>query len=383
MKILLAATGADMASGANKCLLELAERLPYFGVDVLVTIPQHGNIEEHLIRKKIAYKFIHEYHSWYTSEKHKKNQFFLKHILNYKAFFQMRRLIKKEKIDIVHENALTAYVAAWAAESLCIPVVWHMREFMEEDLNITFFNKEYSIQKINKAMYLIAISKAVANKWKRIFSPPIEVVYDGVAVDDYYISSRDRDVSDVINIIIYGRIAESKGQLFFFKGINRLKKIIDRKIQCFWAGQIEDREYYNKIISYINKNEMDEYVKYLGEVSNIKSILKDMDVVCVCSSQEGFGRVTVEAMLAGCIVLGANTGATKELIFDGKNGYLYEANDIIDFSDKLKNIMINLKQNRKMAKKAQLEAYNNYSINNNIKKVIEIYNRAIENKRGL
>ena len=86
MKILLAATGADMASGANKCLLELAERLPYFGVDVLVTIPQHGNIEEHLIRKKIAYKFIHEYHSWYTSEKHKtkyKNyDIKFKHIIN-------------------------------------------------------------------------------------------------------------------------------------------------------------------------------------------------------------------------------------------------------------------------------------------------------------
>lgn len=382
MKILLAATGADMASGANKCLIELAEKLPYFGIEVLVTIPQHGNIEEHLKRKKIPYKFVHEYHSWYTSEKHKHNQFFLKHILNYKTFFQIRRLIKKEKIDIVHENALTAYVAAWAAESLHIPVVWHMREFMEEDLNITFYNRKYSIKKINRAMYLIAISKAVANKWKRVFSPPIEVIYDGVLVEDYYISDKNR-MSDVINIIIYGRIVEAKGQLFFFEGINRLKKIIDKKIKCFWAGQIEDREYYDTIISYINKNGMNEYVRYLGEVSNIKNILKDMDVVCVCSNQEGFGRVTVEAMLAGCIVLGANTGATKELIINGKNGYLYEVNDVKDFSEKLENIIINFEKNKKLGETAQIEAYENYSINNNIKKVIEVYNRALENKRGL
>lgn len=379
MKILLASTSSDISSGAVRCLLELSMSLIKRNINVLVTIPRHGNIEDELKKRKIPYRYVHEYHSWYTSEKHKGNNFFLKRILNYKAFIQMRYLLVKEEIDIVHENALTAYVAAWAAESLNIPVVWHIREFMEEDLKISFYNQKYSINKIDKSSQIVSISRSVADKWNKVFSTPMTVIYDGIPISDYFVENKNKD-QNIVNIIIYGRIATPKGQLFFFQGMYKVLKKLHKssKINIYWAGSIEDNEYYDLIISFINKSDLNNNVEYLGEISNVKEVLKNMDVVAVCSKQEGFGRVTVESMLAECVVLGADTGATREIIRDGENGFLYKQGDIDDFVDKMTYIIENIRSIRLLGKRAKCEAVSKYSIDKNVEKIIEVYNNLLQ-----
>lgn len=377
MKILLASTGSDISSGAVRCLIELAENLSIRGIEVLVIIPKPGNIEPALMARNIRYKYVHEYHSWYTSEKHKKNHFLLKRILNVKTFFQIRKLIKSEHIDIVHENALTAYVAAKAAQSSGIPVVWHIREFMEEDLGISFYNKKYSEQIINKSDILIAISQSVADRWKSSFSVPIEVVYDGVPVENYFVERNGFENNREIKIIIYGRIVEPKGQLFFFHGMQRVLESIHDPVKIYWAGFIEDEDYYHQICDFIKSSGMKERVEYLSQVSDMKEVLKDMDIVAVCSHQEGFGRVTVESMLAGCIVVGADTGATKEIISNGHNGYLYREADLSNFVDTMTKTIRNIDEARKMIPYAQETARDRFSIETNINSIIRVYNRVL------
>lgn len=97
MRILLASTGYDISSGATRCLIELAVQLKRRGLQVLVVIPKHGNIENYLKEESIPYFYVHEYHSWYTSEKHIKNKFFIKRLLNIKSLVQMIMLIKWKK----------------------------------------------------------------------------------------------------------------------------------------------------------------------------------------------------------------------------------------------------------------------------------------------
>lgn len=59
------------------------------------------------------------------------------------------------------------------------------------------------------------------------------------------------------------------------------------------------------------------------------------DVALMCSLNEAFGRVTVEAMKLGKPVVGADSGGTPELITDGWNGFLYRPGDAVDLSLKL------------------------------------------------
>ena len=58
-----------------------------------------------------------------------------------------------------------------------------------------------------------------------------------------------------------------------------------------------------------------------------------MDIELVCSKSEAFGRVTIEAMLAGIPVIASNTGGTIELIEHKQNGLLYNYGDVQQLSE--------------------------------------------------
>ena len=48
------------------------------------------------------------------------------------------------------------------------------------------------------------------------------------------------------------------------------------------------------------------------------------NVVLMCSQNEAFGRVTVEALKSGRPVVGTRSGGTPELITDGIDGFVFE-----------------------------------------------------------
>lgn len=378
MKVLLASTTSKYSNGASKCLIELAKGMNENGIEVIVTLPRKGELEEVLTKNHIPYVLVREFHhSWCVGDS--ENISFLKKIvaflLNKCAITKVKKIIQKNNIDIVHMNALTAYTAAVAGQESNKFVVYHIREFMEDDLNAHFVYPKWAYKIINKSNIAIAISKPIEEKWRLELDLPITVINDGLPIKNYYVENI-KDI-DTINVIIYGRITKGKGQLFFVKAINRILPNLKRNCHFYFAGTVEDEQYFNEINKEIVQNNLSEYVTYLGEVSNIKNMLKNMHISCVCSEREGFGRVTVESMLGKCLVIGSNTGATTEIISNGKNGILYEENNIIDFSNKLESAINTYEKFSTLIENAQIYAAEMYSIEKDINNVIEVYQNLV------
>jgi glycosyltransferase involved in cell wall biosynthesis len=84
-------------------------------------------------------------------------------------------------------------------------------------------------------------------------------------------------------------------------------------------------------------------------------------VVLMCSRSEAFGRVTVEAMKMGRPVVGANAGATPELICDGHTGLLYRQGDPRDLADKLVQLHDDPVRRKTLGKAAQQWACNQFN----------------------
>jgi glycosyltransferase involved in cell wall biosynthesis len=61
----------------------------------------------------------------------------------------------------------------------------------------------------------------------------------------------------------------------------------------------------------------------------------------MCSRSEGFGRVTIEGMLAGKPVIAARGGASPELVQDGSTGLLYAVGDPRDLALKIRGLCEN------------------------------------------
>ena len=376
MKVLLASTSNESFSGAAKCLIDLAKRLKEKNHDVFITIPKPGgDIYEILHSLNISVVIMREYQCWYIDLSSKESSLsqLLKRILNCLTVLRCRAYIRKNKFDVVHVNALTAYVVGLAAEKEKVPVVWHIREFMEEDLGISFYDQEFSKSILNKSSQIIGISDSICSKWKRCLNAPIVRIYDGVDPNNYF--TQEKESHEGINVILYGRVAEGKGQAFYIEGAIKAADRLKAKCHFYIAGRIEDEAYFKKCTHMIETAKLDQYISYIGEIADVKDMLKDKDVVCVCSKNEGFGRVTVESQMAGCIVLGANTGATSEIIKNGINGFLYENNNLDDFADKLCYIVDNLNSAEKVAMVGQKEAIAKYSIDTNVENIISVYKR--------
>jgi len=86
--------------------------------------------------------------------------------------------------------------------------------------------------------------------------------------------------------------------------------------------------YERELRRLISSFSLEQDVVLLGAVDDISLVYASADVVVQPAIHpEGFGRVVVEAQLAGVPVVATRIGGAKELIDDGKSGLLIPAGD--------------------------------------------------------
>ena len=154
MKILFVSTDFNR-SGAALAMIELAEKVGMLGNDVLLLYPGHGDAVEEAKGRNLNYRIIRSY-EWVKPLVRKENlrvkiKWLLKHFYNLISIKQIERLIKQEKIEVVHVNSLWGYVGAVAARRTNTPYVWHMRELLEQQQQIQLRWKKYGQKLIGDA----------------------------------------------------------------------------------------------------------------------------------------------------------------------------------------------------------------------------------------
>jgi len=111
------------------------------------------------------------------------------------------------------------------------------------------------------------------------------------------------------------------GRLSAEKQIERIKPVLD-KIPNASLALVGDGPYRNQLEK-IFENTKTNFIGYLaGE--ELASAYASGDIFLFPSSTETLGLVLLEAMAAGCPVIGANKGGIPDIINDGINGCLYD-----------------------------------------------------------
>ncbi len=116
-------------------------------------------------------------------------------------------------------------------------------------------------------------------------------------------------------------------------------------------------------------------VKFLGYQKNPELVLREADVAFMCSSHEAFGLVTVEAMLSGCLVIGANFFGTAEIIDHGETGLLFDAPDgeSSGLEVQIRYALSHPEESRRMAANGQQKMAAVMADEANTKNVISLY----------
>lgn len=383
LNVSLIASTSSLKSGASWSLLRLAIELKKLGVNVIVILPTGEQLVSELNKQQIPTYIVNQHTGryWYkdlNSGSELRVKTIARSILNKIAYIRIAHILKKNNIQIVHMNTLTSFVAAKAAVKLKLKVVWHIREFMEEDLNLTFCNKEQSYKLINNSSQIIAISSSIKEKYSKVLNNSnIKVVYNGIDIDNYF-CKRMLFTNHKLKIAIIGRVTEQKGQMEYLQAIKMLPDSIKENIQSYIIGDANSEEYGIKIQNYVRENNMQSIVTFTGFKKDVAKYMKSIDILCSCSKCEAFGRTTVEGMLAGCVIIGTDTGATPEIVDNGENGYIYESGNPQQLSKRIEYIYNHRKEAQEIAIKGQIKAKQNFTAEKNASEIFEIYKEILE-----
>lgn len=167
-----------------------------------------------------------------------------------------------------------------------------------------------------------------------------------------------------------GGLYKGKGQRDIILACSELLK---RGVQEFHVNLVGKGDMQQEYEQLILEHQLRGKITLCGAHRNVKPFYKNADVMIMSSVAEAFGRTTVEAMMGGCAVIGANAGATPEIVNYGDCGYLYESGNYNDLADKMEYVISNKSNMFEKAIKGQNYALENYTAKLNTERIADLY----------
>lgn len=381
MKVLFIENAGNKSAGAFHSMISLIKLLQDYGVESYVAVPDKADGLDLLDQNKIPYiKMRACAYTWIISNNAgfpERIKMPLKYLVSKLCSWKLVRYARDNEIDLIHENTSACYIGAFVANSLKIPHVWHIREFLEEDFNASFWWKKKALSMIGNANAVITVSNAISEKYKGLIcEEPIHRIYNGIDVEMFYRSKTKYKFGNECNILCVGRVCEGKGQADVIRALVILKEKYGYLPKLYVAG-IYSEEYKNFIIQPAEKTQLLDNIHFLGQCDDMRTLYSKMDILCMASRKEAFGRVTIEAMLSGLLVVGAGSGGTAEILTEGKTGYLYEVGNAYALAEKLAYVFRNSEEATKVAMCGQIHAKEHYDAKRNAKEIYELYDRVL------
>lgn len=176
--------------------------------------------------------------------------------------------------------------------------------------------RKWDLKTAQRPDFLIANSKYIAEKLKRIYNRESTVIYPPVDVDKF-------------------KCVENKDDYYFVASRLVPYKRIDLIVEAF--AQMPDKRLViagtgpelNKLKSNFLVNV--EFIGYQDEKS-LKELMQKAKAF-VFTAEEDFGIVVVEAMACGTPVIALNKGGTAETVIDGKTGILFDNQTVEDIKN--------------------------------------------------
>lgn len=178
-----------------------------------------------------------------------------------------------------------------------------------------------------------------------------------------------RPLSSTLRIGILGTLDENKGQLIALKAL-AIANSEGLNIQLFVAGAEADKNYSLKLKNFVVENNLGNNVCFLGRIDNIDSFFKSIDVLVMCSYDEVFPTVILEAMREKKLVVATRVGGIPEIIDHEYTGFLYEAGNYYELLRCLKTILVH-DDIAEIVERARLKFIDSYEISSSISIISE------------
>lgn len=207
------------------------------------------------------------------------------------------------------------------------------------------------------------------NFFKRFLANKIYIMYNGLDTEliikfRKYLNEYKRDNKILVNT----RVIETKGLYEFILALNKIRdEIKDWKIHI--VGPIEDKDYYSKLISAVNKLSLSDKIFFLGELPYDELIKEYVTakIFVLPSKKESFGIARLNAM-AACLPIITTDTSGAEIVKDCC-GIIVPVDDIDALAGAIKKL-VNDEELRERYSKSACEKIWNYNLENLVKNLL-------------
>lgn len=294
---------------------------------------------------------------------------YLSHSGNAGYFFgggELRRLLKKFKPDVLNAHYATGY-GTLARRSGFHPVmlsVWgsDVYEFPYKSA----VNKHILVKNLENATKIASTSNIMAKQVNKVKFISDKILITPFGVDTSVFCRCSEPEKGKLTIGIVKALEATYGIEYLIRAFSLLKKRMIKEntlpekgiaLEIYGGGSL--RAELEKLAKEL---EIDKEVTFHGAVphSKVPSIISTFDIFCAPSLSESFGVAAIEAMACEVVVVTSDADGFKEVVADGKTGFIVTRKDPVLLANKLYTLAQNPELRKEMGAAGRKHVKANY-----------------------
>lgn len=365
-------------SGAALSLFNLLEGLKNKGVEIHVAGTTPSSLyKERLDMIGVVYHKVHPVPSVMPPFKTLRNLFgfpknYIK-LLNKKKRYcsELDKIVQLIHPDIIHTNVGVLHEGLKIAKRRGIPHVIHLREYQDLDFKWIFYPSKQRFEKMLRGTNVICISEDIKNHFGLQDYRNCRTIYNGILYESEatYCSEKEKF------FMTASRISPEKEISLAVRAYSLFAQSHDDYVLRVFGDGAD--VYKTELLNLIKELGLQDKVILEGYKSNIPEFLEQATALIVSSRNEGFGRMSAEALMKGCALIGRNSGGTKEIMnavpsfpFDDETGCAEQMSRVVKLMQN--NISSQLLSSQKTAVSL-------FSVEQNVDNIYSFYGEILSN----
>lgn len=291
--------------------------------------------------------------------------------------FRVAKYIRKHRVDLVHLNNGTLINDAGivGAKLAGVPALVHVRgpEFIGR--TSAFFAKWVD--------HFLPVSEFIAQTVVAlgVDRGRMTVVYEGLDVSEFVGKAKASQIIKELNldpgipkIIMAGCMVPWKGHAPFIEACGQVLDNHDAVILI--VGDVPDNNpsFRHKLERQVLDLGLEDRIRFLGHRTDVASVMDAGDIVVHASTApEPFGRVIIEAMALQKPVIATDRGGPKEIISNGKEGFLIMPGDPAEMASAIEWLIDNPSLRNEMGRAGKQRVDSMFSVRRHVQNVSNCY----------
>ena len=304
-----------------------------------------------------------------TQIKHKENFYNMSRTNHMKNILDIRLLIQKHQMDVIHANSLRMVLYLCTIKTL----FRNKKKFkiLYTKHNVTALEKWPILfsRLINRYVdRIIAVSQFERENLIRtgVKASKVTTVYNGVDIEKFHF--RKKGKREYFKVGILARLSEEKNHRLFLQIASDLRGV--NNLIFYIAGDGPERE---NILKQIESLGLTDKVVLVGNTAYPEQFIEEMDLLLLTSKREVFPMVMLEAMAIGTPLLTIDVGGVKEAIINNETGFLVQQYYAYEFSNIIRRLVEDQEMSNRLIQQARTKVEREFSMETMIERTLNEY----------